>query len=66
MEGSGGIWDDFGRIFNENWEGFRLNFRRRVWGGFWMDLKRFWEGFSWNWDEFGRILNEFREGFRET
>ena len=40
LEGFGGIWEDFGRIFTEIWDGFRLNFRRRVWGGFWMDLGR--------------------------
>ena len=27
-------------ILNKNWEGFRFNFRRRVWGGFGMDLGR--------------------------
>ena len=43
-------------IFNEIWEGFRLNFRRRVWGGFWMDLGRILGGFSMD-------LGMFLEGF---
>ena len=44
-EGFGGILNDFGRISNEVCEGFRLNFRRRVWGGFWMDSGRIVGGF---------------------
>ena len=67
-EGLGKVLDgfgkDFGRIFSKIVEGFRLNFRRRVWGGFWMDLGRIWEGFGWIWYVFGMILNEIWEGFR--
>ena len=33
------------------------------WGGFWMDLGTFWEGFGGILDDFGMIFNEIWEGF---
>ena len=70
-EGSGWIWggfwesfrgipDDFGMIFSEMLEGFRLNVRRRVSGGFWMDLGRILGGF---WMDLGMFLRGFSMNF---